>query len=103
MRGLATSGGVVVPSFDLAARTGQRVSGGGGGGGGFGGAFFLRRSRAITRSAIDAARIDADGSRPSNDSRRAEAIFTLPAVGRPRLRLLRVVHNKSEARHACYS
>ena len=43
MRGLATSGGVVVPSFDRAARTGHKVSGGGGGGGGIGGVAFFRR------------------------------------------------------------
>ena len=40
VRGFATSGGVVEPSFDRAARTGHRVSGGGGGG--RGGAFFRR-------------------------------------------------------------
>ncbi len=81
MRGFATSGGVVEPVLDRAARTGHKVSGGGGGGGGFCGAAFLRRSRATTRKVIDAARINADGSRPSNDSSRAEAIFTL--AGRP--------------------
>ena len=93
---MATSGGVVLPVLLRAARTGQRASGGGGGGGGFGGASFLR-SKANTRSATDAARIDADGSRPSNDSSRAEAIFTpVPAAGRAQLRLLRVWHNNSE-------
>ena len=81
MRGFATSGGVVLPVLLRAARTGHKASGGGGGGGGFGGFVCLRRSRATTRRAIDMARIDADGSRPSNDSSRAEAIFTL--AGRP--------------------
>ena len=63
MRGLATSGGVVVPSFDRAARTGHKVSGGGGGGG-IGRVAFFRRffTMAAIKTVIESARSDVDGN-----------------------------------------
>ena len=62
MRGLATSGGVVVPSFDLAARTGHKVSGGGGGG--RGGVAFFRRffTTAVMKTVMAITKRDVDGS-----------------------------------------
>ena len=68
MRGLATSGGVVVPSFDLAARTGHKASGGGGGG--RGGAAFFRRffTAAATNTVMAMSKSDVDGSNAHNVS-----------------------------------
>ena len=73
MRGFATSGGVVVPSFDLAARTGHKVSGGGGGGG-IGCAAFLRRffTTAVMKTAMAIRRSDVDGSNAHNVSSDAQ-------------------------------
>ena len=59
MRGFATSGGVVVPSFDLAARTGHKVSGGGGGGGRGGVAFFRRFFTTAAKNTAMAIRLEA--------------------------------------------
>ena len=62
MRGFATSGGVVLPVFDLAAKTGQSVSGGGGGG--RGGVAFFRRffTTAVIKTIIESAKSDVDGN-----------------------------------------
>ena len=57
-----------MPSFDRAARTGQRVSGGGGGG--RGGVAFFRRffTTAVTNTVIAIRRSDVDGSNAHNVS-----------------------------------
>ena len=69
MRGLATSGGVVLPVFDLAARTGHKVSGGGGGGGRGGVAFFRRFfTTAAMKTVMAIRRSDVDGSNAHNVS-----------------------------------
>ena len=85
MRGLATSGGVVVPSLDRAARTGHKVSGGGGGG--FCGVAFFRRFfttavmntlMANTRSDVlgsSAHNVSSDAQEGSGVDRGSEAIF----------------------------
>ena len=87
MRGFATSGGVVLPVFDLAAKTGQSVSGGGGGG--RGGVAFFRRffTTAVINTAMDITRSDvlgksaqttsSDGQEGSEGDRGSEAIFRL--------------------------
>ena len=91
MRGLATSGGVVVPSFDLAARTGHKVSGGGGGGGRGGVAFFRRFfTTAVINTAMDITRSDvlgksaqttsSDGQEGSGDPLGSEAIVAQGAA-----------------------
>ena len=73
MRGFATSGGVVVPSFDRAARTGHKVSGGGGGGG-IGCAAFFRRffTTAATKTLMAMSKSDVDGSNAHNVSSDAQ-------------------------------
>ena len=91
MRGFATSGGVVVPSFDLAARTGHKASGGGGGGGRGGVAFFRRFfTTAVINTVIDKARSDvlgksaqttsSDGQEGSEDPLGSEAIVAQRAA-----------------------
>ena len=91
MRGLATSGGVVVPSFDRAARTGHTVSGGGGGGGRGGVAFFRRFfTTAVINTAMDITRSDvlgksaqttsSDGQEGSEDPLGSEAIVAQRAA-----------------------
>ena len=72
MRGFATSGGVVVPSFDLAARTGHKASGGGGGG--RGGVAFFRRffTTAVIKTIMLITKSDVDGSNAHNVSSDAQ-------------------------------
>ena len=72
MRGFATSGGVVVPSFDRAARTGHKVSGAGGGG--FCGVAFFRRffTTAAQNTVMAISRSDVDGSSAHNVSSDAQ-------------------------------
>ena len=72
MRGFATSGGVVLPVFDLAAKTGQSVSGGGGGG--RGGVAFFRRffTTAAQNTVMAIRRSDVDGSNAHNVSSDAQ-------------------------------
>ena len=90
MRGFATSGGVVVPSFDLAARTGHKASGGGGGGRG-GVAFFrrffttaaMKTVMAITKSDVDgsnAHKVSSDAQEGSVRGFGSEAIFAQRAA-----------------------
>ena len=72
MRGFATSGGVVVPSFDRAARTGHKASGGGGGG--RGGVAFFRRffTTAAMKTVMAMSKSDVDGSSAHNVSSDAQ-------------------------------
>ena len=73
MRGLATSGGVVVPSFDRAARTGHKVSGAGGGGVFGRVAFFLRFfTTAAMKTVMAMSKSDVDGSNAHNVSSDAQ-------------------------------
>ena len=112
MRGLATSGGVVVPSFDRAARTGHKASGGGGGGGRGGDAFFRRFFTTAAQNTVMAIRrSDVDGSNAHNVSSDAqewsscdmgsEAILRLRAAGRPVLLVAKVLRlfNLSRSRN----
>ena len=80
MRGFATSGGVVVPSFDRAARTGHKVSGGGGGG--RGGVAFFRRffTTAVIKTIMLITKSDVDGSSAHNVSSDAQ-VASMSAVG----------------------
>ena len=73
MRGFATSGGVVEPSFDRAARTGHKVSGGGGGGV-FGRVAFFRRFlyTAVMNTVMAISKSDVDGSSAHNVSSDAQ-------------------------------
>ena len=72
-RGFATSGGVVLPVFDLAARTGHKVSGGGGGGGRGGVAFFRRFfTTAAMKTVMAMSKSDVDGSSAHNVSSDAQ-------------------------------
>ena len=71
MRGFATSGGVVVPSFDRAARTGTKSRGRGGGRGGV--AFFRRFfTTAAMNTVMAITRSDVDGSNAHNVSSDAQ-------------------------------
>ena len=91
MRGLATSGGVVLPVLLRAARTGQRVSGGGGGGV-IGRVAFFRRffTTAVINTAMDITRSDvlgksaqttsSDAQEGSEGDRGSEAIFAQRAA-----------------------
>ena len=72
VRGFATSGGVVVPSFERAARTGHKVSGAGGGV--FGRVAFFRRffATAAMKTVMAITKSDVDGSSAHNVSSDAQ-------------------------------
>ncbi len=95
MRGFATSGGVVVPSFERAARTGHKASGAGGGG--RGGVAFFRRffTTAVMKTVMAMSKSDVDGSNAHNVS--SDAQCSMSPLGSEAIVAQRGGHRRKEA------